>query len=53
MADPKDIIKDWIYEELEARLGRGATFEDYERVVDELPKFVSREDIRRIVEKIE
>lgn len=44
-------IDDLIYEELENQLGR-ATFKDYERVVEELPEFVTRSDIKRIVEKL-
>lgn len=46
-----DEINDWIYTEIEARLGREATFEDYEKVVERLPERVSRKDIKGIVEK--
>ena len=51
MCDPKDIIKDWINEELE-RQGREGTPEEYAGVVEELPEFVDRGDIKRIVEKV-
>lgn len=44
-------IDDLIYEELEKQLGK-ATSEDYKQVVRELPEFVTRSDIKRIVEKL-
>jgi len=51
MGNPKDIIAEWIYEELEA-LGRGGTFEEYQKVVENLPEFVTREDVGRIAAEI-
>jgi len=50
--DPADIIKEWIWDELEKILNREPTTEDFEKVVQELPEFVSREDIRRIVARL-
>ena len=44
-------IDDWIYEELEKQLGE-ATSENYERVVRELPEFVTRSDIKRIIKEL-
>lgn len=49
--DPKDMIKELIYEEF-MRQGKKGTPEKYEKVVSELPEFVSREDIKRIVGSI-
>jgi len=51
MGDPKDIIAEWICKELEA-LGREGTFEEYQKVVENLPEFVTREDVRRIATEI-
>lgn len=48
-----DEVEDWIHEELDSRFGDHWTFEDYERVVEELPESVSRADIKQIVKKIE
>lgn len=47
-----DEIEDEIYAELEARLGREATFEEYRAVAERLPEIVSRGDIKRIVERL-
>jgi len=49
--DPTSLINEWIYEEL-ARQGKKGTPEEYEKVISELPEFVSREDIKRIVGSI-
>jgi hypothetical protein len=51
MSDPKVVIAEWIYEELEA-LGREGTFEEYQKVVENMPEFVTREDVRRIAAEI-
>lgn len=45
-------IEDEIYAELEAKLGRGATFEEYRDVAERLPEIVSRRDIKQIVERL-
>lgn len=52
MSYPDDEIEDEIYAELEAKLGRGATFEEYEKVAERLPEFANRWDIKRIVERL-
>lgn len=49
MCDPQDIVKEWIWEELDKVLDREPTTEDFSKVVDELPEFVQLEDVRRIV----
>lgn len=49
--DPKDLIKEWIYEEF-IQQGKKGTPEEYDKVVRELPEFVSREDVKRIVGSI-
>jgi len=41
-----------IWAELEARLGRPATFEEYEKVAERLPEFYSRHQLKRIVERL-
>ena len=42
-------LKDVIYAELEAKLGREATLEEYGKVAEWLPEFVSRQSIAQIV----
>ena len=41
-----------IWNELEAKLGRPATFEECEKVAERLPEFYSRHQLRRIVERL-
>lgn len=49
--DPTSLINEWIHEEF-LQQGKKGTPEEYEKVVSELPEFVSREDIKRIVGSI-
>lgn len=51
VADPKDEIKDRIYDELVER-GLEGTYEQYDAVVQELPAEVKCEDIKKIVDKL-
>jgi competence CoiA-like predicted nuclease len=52
MYDPKDMVKEWIYEELE-RQGKEGTLEEYIKVADELPDLIGYRDIVRIVSRME
>lgn len=47
-----DEIEDEIYAELEAKLGREATVEEYGVVAERLPEFANRRDIRLIVKRL-
>jgi len=41
-----------IWNELEAKLGRPATFEECEKVAERLPEFYSRHQLKQIVERL-
>lgn len=41
-----------IYDELEAKLGRPATFEECEKVAERLPEFYSRHQLKQTVERL-
>ncbi len=47
-----DELEDEIYAELENKLGRPATFEEYAKVAERIPSLADSQDIRRIVERL-
>jgi len=49
--DPKEIVKEWIFEELGKR-GKKGTDKEYRKVVNELPDLVTRRDIENIVGRL-
>jgi len=41
-----------IYDELENKLGRSATYDEFNRVVERLPEFYSQTQLRRVVARL-